>query len=157
MKTLLFVLAIVLVSCSKNFTPEQTAELQQTVTSQEFVFNAQSVTPATGRSIQLSPYHDLQVSKDSVIAGLPYYGRATAPINPNETGGINFISTDFEYAATENDKGWDIFIKPRDATDIQQLSIFISREGYATVKVSSLNRQPISFYGTVTKRMVRRS
>ena len=45
------------------------------------------------RSIYLSPYYYLKVSKDTVVAYLPYFGRAyTAPADPTE-GGIKFTST----------------------------------------------------------------
>ena len=40
-----------------------------------------------------------------------------------------------------------IEIKPKDARDIQQLNLNLSRNGYGTLHINSQNRQSISFTG----------
>jgi hypothetical protein len=126
------------------------ALIKDMVESQNYVFQAQMVMPSGGRSHQLTTDYDLTVTKGSVIAYLPYFGRAySAPIDPGQ-GGIQFTSKDFDYAATAGKKGgWDILIKPKDARDVQELSLNISEEGYGNLQVISTNRQPISFNGIV--------
>jgi hypothetical protein len=123
------------------------------VNSRNFDFIAESATPMSGRTRQLTgDYYDLKITDSAIVSFLPYYGRAyQAPIDPTK-GGIQFISKKFDYTMTPRNKGgWDILVKPTDTQDVQQLSINISVDGYATLQVTSLNRQPISFYGTIVK------
>ena len=129
-----------------------TSKYHEMVTGQHYVFTARSVSPSSGHAHQLTEsYYDLKVSKDSVQAYLPYFGRAySAPIDPTK-GGIQFESTDFEYQLSDRKNGgWSVSIKPHDVRDVQQLSLTISTEGYASLQVISNNRQPISFNGTIS-------
>ena len=59
---------------------------QQIVESKNYIFKAESVNPQRGRFRYLtSAEYDLVVTSDTVIAYLPYFGRAySAPINPSE-------------------------------------------------------------------------
>src|SRR4029079_1054284 len=122
------------------------------VQSKHFVFKAQTVLPTTGGSRQLTTEYEVKLSGDSVVAYLPYFGRAYS-VAYGERGGIDFTSTKFEYKIKQGKKGgWDITIKPADAKDIQQLNFTISENGYANLQVKSNNRQPISFYGYIVKK-----
>jgi hypothetical protein len=104
----------------------------------------------SGRVRQLTPDYDLKITKSSIVSYLPYFGRAySAPLDPTQ-GGIQFTSKDFEYTATPRNKGgWDVLIKPKDYRDVQQMTLTISSTGYATLQVTSINRQPISFNGYI--------
>ncbi len=129
------------------------ADIDQLINSRDFKFNVQTATPMGGRVIQLTSLYDLRISKDTVQSDLPYFGRAfSAPMDPTR-GGFRFTSTQFEYTSSPKRKGgWDIAIRPQDAQDVRQLSLSISSGGYGTLQVTSNNRQPISFYGTITRR-----
>jgi hypothetical protein len=119
----------------------------------QFVFKAQSATPANGGIINLSPGYDFKLTRDSLSTYLPYYGRAyTAPTDIN-AGGIRFISTHFNYDITErkDGKGWDVAIKPGDAGDVREMYLTVSPDGYASLRVTSTNRQVISYNGYITK------
>ncbi|SFD90551.1 protein of unknown function [Chitinophaga sp. CF118] len=132
--------------------------IEQMVTSHNYVFKAQTVLP-TGAvpNRQLTAEYDLQVSPDTIICYLPYFGRAyTAPMDPTK-GGIKFTSTKFDYKETQRKKGgWDILIKPHDTQDASQLSLSISSTGYASLQVISNNRQPISFSGYIDKKKIKK-
>jgi len=134
----------------KDKDAEKIAQIKSLVDSQNYVFIAQSAMPMSGRVRQLTPDYDLKVTKSSIVSYLPYFGRAyTAPIDPTQ-GGIQFTSKDFEYTAHPRAKGgWDVLIKPKDYRDVQQMSLSISSTGYATLQVTSTNRQPISFNGII--------
>lgn len=104
--------------------------------------------PATGGARQLTSEYDLTVNSDSVIAYLPYFGRAYSATPGRTNDGINFTSTKFTYNITEGKKGgWMIEIKPKDAGDVQQLNLNLSKNGYGTLLVNNQNRQSISFTG----------
>ena len=104
---------------------------------------------ANGGSIDLSGnYYDVQITPDSIVAYLPYYGRAfSAPINPDENG-YKFKSKNFSYSTTPRKKGgWEILMITKDVKDSPRLSLSISENGYATLNIISNNKQSISYNG----------
>lgn len=117
----------------------------------DFVFHAQTALPMRGRVRYLTSEYDLKVSPDTLQAFLPYFGRAySAPLDPSK-GGIEFTTTHFQYKIVSHKKGrWNLLIKPDDVNEIQQLSLSVSEDGYASLQVLSTRRQPISFNGRVT-------
>lgn len=126
--------------------------VQKLITSKRFVFKAQSALPMGQVSRQLTPEYEVKLSGDSIVAYLPYFGRAYSATY-GERGGIDFTSTKFDYKIKQRKKGgWDVTIKPANTKDIQELSFFISESGSATLIVTSNNRQPISFNGYIVQR-----
>ncbi len=127
------------------------AKITALVDSQAYVFIAQSAMPLSGRLRQLTSEYDLTVTRDQVISYLPYFGRAySATLDPSQAG-IEFTSNNFDYTKTGRKKGgWDISIRPKDYRDVQQLTLTITQDGYASLQVTSTNRQMISFNGYIT-------
>jgi hypothetical protein len=133
-------------------------EVKKMVENVSYVFKANFVTPQRGGGRQLTSDYDLTVSKDTINAYLPYFGRAyIAPTDPTE-GGIKFKTTNFEYKAKSNKNGGcDIVIRPKDRninsmTDVQTMRLSISQTGYASLNITSSNRDPISFDGYIEAR-----
>lgn len=137
---------------AQNRKADRQAEVQQLITSGRYQFNARSAQSMNGRTRQLTSPYDLKVTPDTVTAYLPYFGRAyTAPIDPSK-GGIDFTSTKFQYNVGDQKKGgWTVTIKPGDTRDVQQMTLTVSADGYASLNVTSTQRQPISFMGVVAK------
>jgi hypothetical protein len=135
---------------AQNKNQDKQAVIKNIVESQQYVFKAQFVSPMTGQQRTLTSDYDLTVSKSAVTSYLPFFGRAySAPIDPAQ-GGIKFTSIKFQYIKDDNKKdGWDITIIPKDASDVQKLYLHISSNGYAILQVTSINRQPISFNGSI--------
>jgi hypothetical protein len=155
MKRLVYIWMIVAISlagCSKSLSPEESVAIRETVQSQEYVFTAESVSPASGRNMPLTPGYDLVVTQKAVIATLPYFGRAySVPIDP-AAAGIRFTSKKFRYSAATNARGEvDILIEPEDVVGVQQLRLNISSVGHATLQVTSRDRQAITFYGSIVQ------
>lgn len=126
-------------------------EINQRVNGSDFTFKATYAYPTGYRSVYLTPYYDVKVSPDTVNAYLPYYGRAyTAPMNPRE-GGIQFVSTDFDYRVTPGDRkgNWRVTIRTRDTGREIFLYFDIWENGTARLNVTDPNRQPISFQGNI--------
>lgn len=97
--------------------------------------------------------YDFTVTPDSIVAYLPYYGRAySAPYNPTE-GGIKFKSKNFSYVQSRNKKGsYSISIKTKDLkSENYQMMLTVSEKGYATLMVNSNNKQPINFNGVLSE------
>jgi hypothetical protein len=132
------------------------AAIKNMVDDNHFFFVANLALPMTGGSKLLTSTYDLKVTKDSIIAYLPYYGQAYLAPSPAETdGGIKFTTTNFSFTQKAGKKGgWEITIKPKDHDitnwrDVQQMTLDISKDGYASLAVTSSNRDPISFEGNV--------
>ena len=133
------------------------ARVAQQVENFDFTFEANYVYPTGFKSMYLSPYYDVKVSKDTVAAFLPYFGRVyTAPMNPNE-GGIQFISKEFEYKVAEGKKAnsWYVDINVKDAEQPVYLQFEIWGNGNARLFVRDQNKQPISFQGTIVERQMK--
>lgn len=154
MKTILPLLFICLIagSCASTRSPDnddkESASTESLVNAGNFLFRPQTATPMNGRLIQLTSEYEVKISKDTIASFLPYFGRAfTAPMDPTK-GGINFTSTKFSNKLRQRRSGgWDLIIKPSDVPEIQTFNLTITTGGYATLQVTSTNRQPISFYG----------
>lgn len=130
---------------------EKSALITNKLESQNYTFTPRTAIPVSGKTINLTPsYYSLRVTNDSVIAFLPYFGRAyTAPMDPSE-GGIKFTSTDFKYQIGERKKGmWNISIETSDTQARARLTLSVSDNGYASLTVLDNNRQSISFYGEI--------
>ena len=127
------------------------AAIKSLVESKRFAFKVQTIMPLSGNVRQSLNEYDIQLYGDSLISQLPYFGRAfTAPM-PGERGGFYFTSTDFDYAVKARKKeGWDIILQPKDVKDVSEYSLSISEKGYANLRVTSNNRQPISYSGVIT-------
>ena len=150
MKSLFFLaaLAVSIPACAQS--TDKTAAIQRLVESKNYVFRAQTAMPQTGQVRNLTSIYDLKIRTDAIVSDLPYFGRAYAPVDPNE-GGIQFTSKDFTYTSKPKKKGgWEITIKPNDIkADVKQMWLTITTDGYATLRVICNNRNPISFNGQV--------
>jgi hypothetical protein len=149
------------------------ADVKKLLESRRFVFQAQyanplggGVTMLNGRMFNISPdgtghiylnyNYDLRIRPDSVIAYLPYFGRAQFDAgyssNPSDNG-VMFKSTKFGYASKVNKKGiTTIVITPQDAKYNRRLTLSVSPEGYANLGVIITNRSAISYDGYISEK-----
>lgn len=98
--------------------------------------------------------YDLTVTKDSVIAYLPYYGRSYTPKigGSIDDNGIKFKSKKFTYKSALRKKGgWNISIDPKDSKDNYSLTLQVTTSGYATLTINSANQQAITFNGYLSE------
>lgn len=118
-----------------------------------FIFVAQTVSPMAGRTRHLTSRYDVRVSGDTILADLPYFGRAYAPTHNMAGGGIKFVSTDFDYTVVKSKKKkWEIEIRPNDADDVRELYLTVFENGRADLRVNSNSRQAITFSGYLEKK-----
>lgn len=141
--------------CTNAQNTVDTSELSQTaklLLNHTFQFNATYVQPMSGRQRNImSDNYTLKVSKDEVVAELPYFGKATsAPIGTSDVG-MKFTSKDFTYESAALTKSREqITIKPKDVSDIQQVYFLIYPDGSAELRITSNSRQAISYRGNIT-------
>lgn len=126
-------------------------DIQELLASRKFSFVPQSVMPVSGGSRQVISDYRVKLSGDSLEAYLPYFGRANAPILPDEAG-IDFISTSFEYKWKKGKKKtWELSIRPKDGEGVRQMNFTLYSNANARLFVNSTNKQPITYFGYVVK------
>ena len=132
---------------------DKDADIKSLIESKRFVFKAQTVSPPSMPLRQLTgDNYDLKILGDSLISYLPYFGRAYTAPSPGTTGGYNFTSTKFDYTTKARKKGgWDILLKPTDVTDFREFDLTVSKNGTASLRALSNNRQLISYNGFITE------
>lgn len=149
-----FVTATLIFGCSgtKSVSNEQVTDstiLRNMIAAQTFVFVPQYASPMGFRKRYLTGSYDISVQKDTVISYLPYFGRAyTAPLSPTDVD-FDFTSTKFSYTITPNRKGWNVSIKPRDQSYLEELYFTIYTNGSASLNVISINKSFISYDGYI--------
>jgi len=150
---LVLILAVASFNTLRAQDDKKDQEVKKLIEDKNWVFVAQSASPTGAPLRQLSYGFDLRLLGDSIVSYLPYFGRAyTAPIDPTD-GGFNFTSTKFDYSIVDRKKGgWDIIIKPKDAKDVREFALTTFDNGNSTLRVTSNNRQPISFNGYIAAR-----
>ncbi|HEY8398303.1 MAG TPA: DUF4251 domain-containing protein, partial [Flavihumibacter sp.] len=114
-RTIKLLVLLFLAACSpKPQSSENAQDVIRLIDEQNYQFVMEFVRPTGGRQRVITGNYTLRVSKDEVVADLPYIGRAyQAPIGTD--GGIRFKSKDFSYdvAVGKEDRRL-ITIKPRD-------------------------------------------
>ena len=102
-----------------------------------------------GGSISLTDSnYDVVITSDSLVAFLPYYGRAFSAPMTTEENGYKFKSKDFSYTSTQRKKGgWEISINTKDVKNSPKLNLSINENGYATLTIISNNKQSINYNG----------
>ena len=108
-----------------------------------------------GGTINLSgSLYDVVVNKDSVVAYLPFYGRAYTATMNNDENGYKFTSKKFTYETIKKKKGWNIMINSKDVKNNVRMNLDISENGYASLSVISNNKQSISYSGYISENKV---
>jgi hypothetical protein len=131
----------------------QDSTIKVPLNNKRFTFTPTTMMPTSGRSRPVtSSGYLLQVKgSDTLVAYLPYVGRAyNAPINPSDAG-INFTSTNFTYAVSEGKKNsYKVVIVTKDRMYNTTLTLTVYDDGSAYLNVNSSDKQSISYNGSVT-------
>lgn len=159
MKNYSLILTMLFGFLSLNLNAQDTKKQKQEATSQhikaaiesgKFIFKAQSATPSKGGVIQLTSGYQVSVVPEEIVSDLPYYGRAFSGGYVGSDGGINFTSKSFTYSVKSKKKGgWDVTIIPSDVSQIVKVFISVTGGGYATMRITSTDRDAISYSGVI--------
>ena len=109
--------------------------------------NVDRAIPAAGRSVTLTSSYSLRKHGDSILASLPYYGRAySAPYGGS--GGIQFEEIAKEKEVSPLKKGGSsIKFRVKTKDDSYTFHVDVYTNGSSTIRVSPVNKQSISYYG----------
>ena len=168
MKSFIILLGIALsvVSCSTQTYLEPTV-LASVVENRTFKFNASKAYPtnndvqnvlnsmsagSSGRLMNLDPGYGFALDKNLFEAYLPYFGRAYRVQTNPDSAGIKFSSKDFSVKSSKTKKGNDLLvITTKDLQENFTFNVEIYKNGSAFVAIQSVDRQPISFDGSISK------
>lgn len=116
-----------------------------------YQFKAVTVLPMTGKEKNVDgDNYALKITKDQLVADLPYFGKSTTAPIENADVGMKFSSKDFSYESNELTKQREqITIKPKDASDIIEIYMIVYPDGSADLRITSLSRQAISYHGKI--------
>ena len=148
--TVLMLLCSITIAGSAQDKEDKKTQVGNWIANKNFTFVAQTALPQSGRMINLTTTYDLRVAADTVISDLPFFGRAfVAPFGGRESG-LRFKSLSNKYSVKERKKGgWEITIAPKQGTEVRQMYLTVTESGYATLNVTSTNRQNINFNGYI--------
>lgn len=143
----LFYLTLTCFAQAQQTDPEK---LQKAVESKAFVFEARQATGIRGRMIQLDLGYTLNVNPEKVIGDLPFFGRSFQSTPGTTDGGLKFSFSAFEYSRKPRKKGgWDLKIEPTDHNDIRSIFLTIQKTGNATLRITSNNKEGMSYSGII--------
>ncbi|HVM87707.1 MAG TPA: DUF4251 domain-containing protein [Puia sp.] len=153
----LSLITVIVIFSSHRLIAQQADQKQQEeavkalINAQQYTFVAQRAVPLSMPPRQLlNAVYLLKVSKDTVEAYLPYYGKTNAMPASVLDDGFSFKAGDFKYTLQERKKGgWNIKIALKDAKDVTELHLTITPSGYATLQVTSTDKEFISYNGYV--------
>ena len=139
-------------SCSSSKTTVKESTKQQ-IENGNFKISVDYMIPAQGASRSLTSPYSIAIQGDTLISYLPYFGRAySIPYGGGK--GLNYTAPLFDYSLSFNSKGTaNISLRARSEEDVFLYNIEIFNNWKATIRVTSNNRQEISFYGELEEKI----
>lgn len=126
------------------------AAVKERVEGKAYKIRVTQASTQRGRTMNLTSNYAIEVLPDTVRCDLPFFGRAFAGTPYGGGGGIQLLSTDFDYEAAPRKKGgWAVTIRPRSDRDVRIINLYIGPDGYCTANFTLNSRSPMSFFGTV--------
>ncbi|WP_319266603.1 DUF4251 domain-containing protein [uncultured Draconibacterium sp.] len=125
-----------------------TEQTKQLVETNEWQFYASQMIPANGRSRNLSTPYSVVLQDETVDSYLPYIGEAyTSQYGSNESPLI-FEKPVEDYSIEDAKKdGYTIKFSAKNNNDKIDFTFYITKTGSASLRVTSINRQSISYHG----------
>ena len=128
---------------------ERKAFVEKRIADRHFKIDVSMAYPMSGNSIPLTSPYSLELKQDSADVFLPYFGRAySVPYGGGD--GLVFEAEISEYSCTDGKKGQKLLVfgaKTDEDSFTFHLTVF--PDGTASLSVTSINRQSISYSGEV--------
>ena len=130
---------------------QQIEDIKAIVEGKTFVFKATNANPMRGRTVNLTSEYDVKITKDSIFSYMPYFGVAYS-VNYGSTDSPMTFNQPFEtYNMEKTKNGYLVKVSAKNGNDRLEYNFHISETGTTSLNVSSLNRQSISYYGSLEK------
>lgn len=119
------------------------------VETQNYTFIARSVNPIGWSTVMLNSEYDLKVIGDSVIAYLPFFGRAYRVDYSSNEGGIKFNTIMKNYTVKKRLTRFIVNFEAQTEGEFYGVSLLVTRLGYCSLTITSNNRQVINYSGII--------
>lgn len=119
-----------------------------------YIFEAESLTSASGFHKNLMSEYTLIIENDSAIAYLPFFGRSFSGAYGGN-GAIEFSNIMDDYSVVLKEKKKEknnlkqVSFSVKEENELFSCNLSISKSGMATLNISSNNRQSVTFSGEV--------
>ncbi len=165
LKIIIFgVFMAVFTACSSQSTVAN-ANITKLLKENEFTFMAQRANPASAdvvnvltsmpnststQVLNLDHGYSLKITKNEIIAVLPYFGRMFSSSYDNTNNSYRFTSKDFNISQSSGKKGSIIYlINVKDQQNVRKMILEVFPNGKAYLSIDSTDRQPISYDGYI--------
>ena len=114
-----------------------------------YIIDVDKALPMNGRSMNLTSPYSLELRGDSVLSHLPYFGRAySVPYGGGD--GMRFDEIITDYTLSYDKKGTArITFKAKTKEDNLSFNVQVFSNGTASIHITPVNRQSISYHGTL--------
>jgi len=126
-------------------------EVKQMLKDRNFVYHPTQANPMSGSTVQLDFSFSAKVQGDTLNSYMPYYGRAYSVEYGSQKGPFDFTLPIKDYTFKKDKNGFMVKFEVKNGQDNIKYNFNISENGYASLTVTSTNRQSISYYGTIEK------
>lgn len=128
---------------------QKKVEIKNLLEEKTFVFKPTHALPLGGGSIYLSHSFDAEIKGDTLFSYLPFFGVAYRVEYGSRQSAFDFTQPIEEYEFDKDGNGYQVNLEVKNKMDYLTYNFHISELGYATLNVTSTNRQAISFYGRI--------
>ncbi|MBN1821285.1 MAG: DUF4251 domain-containing protein [Prolixibacteraceae bacterium] len=127
----------------------QTENIKKLIDSKEYVLNVAQAFPMTGGTVFLDPYDfDLTILGDTAIAYLPFYGISyNFRYGAGNEIGIKFQDAISDYKIKKGKRNNIIKMEVKTPDDTYNMTLSVSKLGYADLSVSCSRKQTIKYTG----------
>ena len=136
---------------SKSYKEEKQAEqikkVSELVENKTFVFNAHKAVPLCGDAVNLEYLFFVNLNNNKITSYLPFYGFESDYTIENTP--LSFTSTINDYSINLEKDKFVITFNVSNNDDDLKFYFRISKLGYTYLKITSEQRQPISFLGII--------
>lgn len=131
-------------------TQPEISKIEALLNSQQFEFVANTMYPmglqpknlvGSGNSVTFSP--------ELIISNLPFYGRSYTAITMGRDKGMRFKGAPENFVVKKTAKYYKVTTSVTGQRDTYSLSLSVSKSGYATLSITSKNRDIINYHGEI--------
>lgn len=133
---------------------QQKETVKELIESKSFVFDARTAFSATAGNMNISYPYNVKLNQDSIYSYLPYYGRAyNVEYGSNESPMVFDLPIIEMEIIKHKKKGYLIDVKVKKGMDNINFNFSITETGSTTLTVNSTNRQVITYFGEIRKKV----
>lgn len=134
---------------AQNKTEKPHTSIETLLNSKNFEFIANTALPLGQPPKNLvGSNYSITFSPEMVISNMPFYGRSYATIIGKDKG-LRFKGVPEDFIVEKRGKDYEVRTKVKSENDTYSLLLIVGNSGYATLSITTNDRQAIDFQGEV--------